>query len=664
MSFLLLLFATVSFAAKDASYQDISDRVKSYELPNGIKVILAPSEKSKTTEIKIKINAGQYSDAEGKSGTAHLLEHYLFTDAKMTEDMTYLEAIREKGGSANAYTGATETAYYATVPHHLGPWIIETFDKILLHKTFQNDLIQKAKGPVMLEIGRPTPLDYLTVLWAKLFSSLADPPNFWETEFSVKFPRRVRNSDRVETDNISGEDVKEFYTQYYRPANMVIFLAGNFNAKSTLQQLKNTFGREPSRAGLSWKDPEPIARIAPYYHSNSTYGTPMVEIGTKVMNVSLEDEMAARVYLDYLAHRLQKEFRNKNGATYTVLDRVSLMKGHGTALLRFESSEEHYRKNLRQVREMIEQEARQGKFTEAMFQEAKALYRTNFELQDQDSSTMMALAERIDGLDEAYPNRTKDLSDYQAFMKLNYASFQESLKKLFNPKMKLEDLDAPPLVFRFEYLMLMVAGFAFFAFLAQKMIAQDFHHDRVRWVRKLSYPPAFILPLFTLAFANYTGLLAITALKRFWINAGLASQHFVISEYLFDLVSLGVLIFSTQLFFAIHARKIMVLGNTIWIKSLGYASSTIDFHEIKSIEMKYPFVVLSSPNTMIHLLYRFQFYDFCFWRPGILITLKNKKCYFIGVKEPKDAFNELTRLVNESKPADGPVAFLEHIKAA
>jgi predicted Zn-dependent peptidase len=110
---LVSLFAqNMSFAA-ETPFADPYAKVRSFRLANGLKVIVAPNEDSKTFQIKVRVDAGTFNEEPNKAGTAHLLEHYLFTDAKSEKDMTYLEVIKEKGGSGNAYEEAKPQRYTA-----------------------------------------------------------------------------------------------------------------------------------------------------------------------------------------------------------------------------------------------------------------------------------------------------------------------------------------------------------------------------------------------------------------------------------------------------------------------------------------------------------------------------------------------------------------------
>ena len=119
---------------------------------------MAPNDKAKTFRMKIRVRAGFASENEARSGISHLLEHYLFTDARLKDDMSYVEMIREKGGSANGQTEEMQTTYFATVPATEAEWLTSLFYGMLFHRTFEDERLEQVKKPVLLEIGKPEPL--------------------------------------------------------------------------------------------------------------------------------------------------------------------------------------------------------------------------------------------------------------------------------------------------------------------------------------------------------------------------------------------------------------------------------------------------------------------------------------------------------------------------
>src|SRR6185437_2647042 len=122
-------------------------------------------------------------------------------------------------------------------------------------------------------------------------------------------------------------------------------------------------------------------------------GTPYIAVGTKLRELSPEDELTARIYLEYLAHRLMKEIRNRHGDTYTVRGVLTLKKNFGVGYVMMQAPPQEYNEYLKYVRSTLKQETRDGGLTESQFKDAMNLYSSHFKLSDDDSGTELTLSE-------------------------------------------------------------------------------------------------------------------------------------------------------------------------------------------------------------------------------------------------------------------------------
>lgn len=629
-----------------AQSPDPSAQIQSYELPNGTKVILSPSQEAKTFQIRVGIDAGHFNEEPGKAGTAHLLEHYLFTDAKLAPDQTYLEAIREKGGSANATTASKETAYFATVPSRLREWIVRTMGQLLFNKEFDSQRVTHAKGPVFVEIGRPNFMDYLLVTASRLVPDFLLAPNFWETEFGVREPRHIGSSARVDTGAISASDLEHFYKRYYGPANLTVMVSGAFTIEELSPLLQEVFGARQAdkEARIGWKDPTPVARHSRLVHISATSFTPSIELGTKVSGLSFVDELALRVYLGFLSHRLMKDLRNKKGETYTVSPSFDLREGSGKAIIHLEAPAETYRINLATIQSMFEREVRGGEVSPQMFEEAKALYEKSFALTDKDSGTMMRLAQRRDYVERNYPAKPI-LTDYQALSVLTHAKWLESLKRSFDPEMKFESLEKPPALFRFDPLIFSVASFAFWMIVLRRWLAHPFLHQRLRWQRKLSFPPVYMLQG-ALIFGSFLTTLALAFLwERACARWGIPYYSYLVLDYLNGFLWCGIAILSAQVFLGLICRKLTVMDGVLIAKSLGLMSRVLPLVEIANIELVRPFGLKFT--QLIQMRFWPNYYDPLFWRKGLLVRMKSGRLYYFSVRNPEASLGELRLLLSE-----------------
>src|SRR5690606_21118123 len=103
-----------------------SAQVQTYELSNGLKVILAPDPSIPTVAVNIWYDAGSRREPEGRSGFAHLFEHLMFQGSDNVAPGEHFSLITRAGGTNNAYLIVDNTAFHQTLPpnrYNLGLWL-------------------------------------------------------------------------------------------------------------------------------------------------------------------------------------------------------------------------------------------------------------------------------------------------------------------------------------------------------------------------------------------------------------------------------------------------------------------------------------------------------------------------------------------------------------
>lgn len=86
-----------------------------FTLENGLEVQVVEYHRAPVVTHMLWLRAGAADDPEGRSGTAHYLEHLMFKGTHSVPDGDYTRRIERVGGEQNAFTGADFTAYYVTV---------------------------------------------------------------------------------------------------------------------------------------------------------------------------------------------------------------------------------------------------------------------------------------------------------------------------------------------------------------------------------------------------------------------------------------------------------------------------------------------------------------------------------------------------------------------
>ena len=85
---------------------------KTFELENGLKVILVSNPKYNISAASMNVKVGSMADPEDAQGLAHFLEHMLFMGTEKYPDVEdYKLYLTNNGGYSNAYTAEQATVW-------------------------------------------------------------------------------------------------------------------------------------------------------------------------------------------------------------------------------------------------------------------------------------------------------------------------------------------------------------------------------------------------------------------------------------------------------------------------------------------------------------------------------------------------------------------------
>jgi len=638
----LLIFFTITFAAP-AFADDPFANITHTKLNNGLDLYMAPNPEATLFKIKLIVDVGWYAESKANWGVSHLLEHVLFRDKKLPEEMSFLQLIEEHGGEANGVTSRRTTSYFGTVPKAKAPWLYKTFFHMLTQqKKILDKYVQKEKHTVLREIGEPSKISkFLNFdIFRFLDFDYLKMPDFWESEFRVSFdPPFTREQERISTLNLTREQVQKQYDNYYYPSNMHLFIAGHFDPKKLLTKVNNTWGKLVNIPHLKEKsDPVPHLRDKPFYQVVVANASPLISMGTKLWNLTFEDALVLDSYTEHLAHRLMKEIRNKYGYTYRVTAYNSFYKKYGYATVQFNTKESHFNKTRRVLRDYIKDEAQTGTVPDDEIDEAIKLYLNAFDVQDSDAHTLLARAEDFYYIYDTYGI---EASPYATLKKIDHAKYNEILKKNFTPQRNYTYLKKPTFGFSWDYVLFALISFALMFRRFRIYLTKKFNHTHLRWMRKIQYAPfnivQILITLLAVVIFAHVQYGVIYMLRK----APLFNRSLFLNLYVLWVASAALVAVAIQSAYALFPRKLMVADGMLYIKSLTYFSRTIPLTEISSVQALSLWRVLFSWSTLKQIKWRFFFLDLFFWRKSLILRLKNGRAYLFSFRDASKVVNEL-----------------------
>jgi len=639
----LSAFAQTQLASKSSGHKTLDpfSNVEHVTLPNGLQIFLSFSPYANNVDIRLEVLVGWRHENREMWGVSHLLEHVLFRDKQLKDEMSYLQLIRESGGEANGMTLPRRTAYYGTIPYKRGRWLLEKFSKMLLEPSFTQEYVEKEKGTVELERGRPgpitqvlgfNPLDYLVPPYLK-------PESFWKSEFGVSLEDPYTLSqEQLATQRITLAHVEKHYKDYYYPSNMRLFVAGRFDRQEIMKQIQSKWGSLPARVGKRLSPyPQPRPRQSPYKRIVYTDSSPVVEVGTKIWDSSVKESMIVYSYLDYLSHRLMKEIRNVKGQTYSANPHYDVEYGYGYASVQFQTPQENLDENLRIVRNYIREEAEQGNLTPQQVQEAVDLYLAAYYRMGQEAYERMWLATEYEKILDQYGKFT---SPFLAMRTVTPKEFSEALKKHFTPNRRYEYVQAPGVFFTYDIYIFLFLTALTVHHLCKRSLTKPFMHNEVRWVRKIRLPPFRILEGLALVLAWLVFSHVNFGLDLIFKNT-IFQSHLILSHYLPSLIWVVLLLMTIHLILAAIPHKLMVMKDHLVLKSVTYGSRHIALSNIVSVSSASLF-----SRTAIRAVFRYRtgFHLFLtdpFFRKGLLIETSDHHAYFVSVRHVEEVKTEL-----------------------
>ena len=237
----LSLFLGLSLSAQENFNFNIDELDISHEkfiLDNGLTLIVHEDHKAPIAAVNLWYHVGSKNEKLGKTGFAHLFEHLMFNGSENFND-DYFQALERMGGTdLNGTTNFDRTNYFQNVP-------VAALDAVLwlesdrmghFEGAISQERLDEQRGVVQNEKRQGENQPY-----GKWFNSLV------KSCFNPGHPYHHTVIGSMEDlDAASLDDVKEWFTNYYGPANAVISVAGDVDTEEVLAKVKRYFGDIPS----------------------------------------------------------------------------------------------------------------------------------------------------------------------------------------------------------------------------------------------------------------------------------------------------------------------------------------------------------------------------------------------------------------------------------
>jgi zinc protease len=212
--------------------------VREVVLDNGLKILLLEDHKSPAVTFQVWYRVGSRNEKDGKSGLSHFLEHMMFKGTPSTKPEEYSRLIAKNGGRSNAFTSSDMTVYFATMSRDkIGIEIELEADRManaLLGDTYfepEKKVIQEERR-LRTDDNPASALNEMTSAVAYLVHPYRRPVVGWMDDIQ----------------NLTRQDLVDYYKLYYAPNNAFVVITGDFSTDEILPKIKAAFEKIPRGA--------------------------------------------------------------------------------------------------------------------------------------------------------------------------------------------------------------------------------------------------------------------------------------------------------------------------------------------------------------------------------------------------------------------------------
>ncbi|WP_425099249.1 M16 family metallopeptidase [Tropicibacter sp. S64] len=240
MSRLILSLLLTMAAALPVRAADLPDQITTYQLDNGMDVVVIEDHRAPVAVHMVWYRAGSADEPRGHSGVAHFLEHLLFKGTKTMEPGEFSKVVAANGGTDNAFTSTDYTGYYQRV----------AVDRL--------DLMMKMEADRMVNLLL-TEDDIATerdVIIEERNSRVENDPGslFGEQRMAALYMNHPYGTPiigwRHEMEQLQRADALAYYKQFYAPNNAILIVAGDVEPEAVLDMAKAHYGPLPANPAL------------------------------------------------------------------------------------------------------------------------------------------------------------------------------------------------------------------------------------------------------------------------------------------------------------------------------------------------------------------------------------------------------------------------------
>jgi predicted Zn-dependent peptidase len=285
---------------------------KKTNLKNGLRIITVPMLETQTVTVVVMVGVGSRYESEKEAGLSHFIEHMLFKGTeKRPTTLSIAEELDAIGGEFNAFTSKDSTGYYVKVDAKHMDIALDVVSDMYLNSKIEKVELEKERGTIIQELNMYEDMPIRNI--GDVFENLLYPGTNLGRDI-IGYKKTISNFKR--------KDFLAYMKKFYLANDTVICVAGKFDEKKIVLQIKKYFhempeGKKPQLKKVKELQKAPAVKIK----FKKTDQTQLV-VGVRAYALHSEKRFALSLLSIILggnmSSRLFIEVREKKGLAYYV----------------------------------------------------------------------------------------------------------------------------------------------------------------------------------------------------------------------------------------------------------------------------------------------------------------------------------------------------------
>ena len=203
------------------------------QLANGLTVIIKEDHRAPVAVSRLWYRVGSVDEHAGKTGLSHALEHMMFKGTAAVPAGEFSKRVSALGGNDNAYTNRNETVYVTDIAVKNLPEVLKMEADRMVNLNFSDRDFDNEMKVIKEE--------------RRMRSEDNPGGKLWETLNTAAYRRPHLRAPIIgymaDLNRLQAADLRSWYRQWYAPNNATLIIVGDVDARQTMRQVSDLFGR-------------------------------------------------------------------------------------------------------------------------------------------------------------------------------------------------------------------------------------------------------------------------------------------------------------------------------------------------------------------------------------------------------------------------------------